>query len=255
MCNVNHQKLLSLLSFLYLVLFSHVISANEEQLEDVESKYQLSVVTENWFPFNYLDENGTITGSSTELVKAVLEHANIPFEIRIYPWQRSYSLARTQENTLIYSIFRSPIREELFHWICPISKKTIHSVYKLSKRADININSKNDLLNYSINVTRGTFPHEFFMGKGMKEGVNLQLTATNEANLLMLIKNRVDLIVEVEVGVFQMLKELGLPANTIEKTYTFDEMNQAQSCMAISKGTPQHIINKIRQSHKTLYLD
>lgn len=254
-CIVNYHKLMSIFGLIFLMLFSHVTNANVDPSEDIDSEYHLSVVTENWYPFNYLDENGVLTGRSTELVKAILEHANIPFEIRVYPWQRSYSLARTQKNTLIYSIFRTPIREELFHWVCPISKKAIHSVYKLSKRVDIKINSKNDLSNYSINVTRGTFPHEFFLGKGMEEGVNLQLTATNEANLLMLIKNRVDLIVEVEVGVFQLLKGLGLPADTIEKAYTFDEMNQAQSCMAISKGTPQHIIEKIKQSHKALYLD
>ncbi|MDG1753016.1 MAG: transporter substrate-binding domain-containing protein [Thalassotalea sp.] len=246
---------MSFFSFILLMLFPYVINANEYTLENIDSKYHLSVVTENWYPFNYLDKNGELTGSSTELVKSILEHANIPYEINVYPWQRSYSLARTQKNTLIYSIFRSPIREEMFHWVCPISTKAIHSVYKLSKRVDIKINSKNDLAEYSINVTRGTFPHEFFLGKGMEEGVNLQLTATNEANLLMLIKNRVDLIVEVEIGVFQMLRELGLPENTIEKAYTFEEMNQAQSCLAVSKGTPQHIIEKIKQSHKALYLD
>jgi polar amino acid transport system substrate-binding protein len=240
---------------IFIFTFTCASDANEKLSPKDVSLFKLSVVTENWYPFNYLDKNGEIAGSSTKRLKSILEHANIPFEIKLYPWQRSYSLARTQQNTLIYSIFRTPIREEMFHWVCPISTKAIHSVYKLSKRVDIKINSINDLADYSINVTRGTFPHEFFLGKGMEEGVNLQLTATNEANLLMLIKNRVDLIVEVEVGVFQMLRDLDLPAETIEKAYTFDEMNQAQSCMAISKGTPQHIIDKIRQSHKALYLD
>jgi len=241
--------------FIFILTFTSASNVNEQLSTEDVALFKLSVVTENWYPFNYLDKNGEIAGSSTERVKSILEFANIPFEIKLYPWQRSYSLARTQENTLIYSIFRSPIRENMFHWICPISSNNVHSVYKLSARDDIRINTKEDLINYSINVTRGTFPHEHFLGKGMKEGVNLQLTATNEANLSMLLKKRVDLIVEVESAIYQMVKDRGLPEDVIEKVYTSEEMNQVQSCMAISKGTPQHIINKIRQSHKTLYLD
>lgn len=98
----------------------------------------------------------------------------------------------------------------MFHWVCPLSSNNIHSVYKLSTRDDIKINTKEDLLNYSMNVTRGTFPHEHFLGQGMKEGVNLQLTATNDANLLMLLKKRVDLIIEVESAIYQMVNDRGL---------------------------------------------
>ena len=63
------------------------------------------------------------------------------------------------------------------------------------------------------------------------------------------------MIIEVESAIYQMVNDRGLSETVIEKVYTSEEMNQVQSCMAISKGTPQHIIDKIKQSHKALYLD
>lgn len=250
---ITFQRCINVITALCFLLFVYSSSATNVDKPIINNKFKLSVVTETWFPFNYFDDNSDIVGSSTELVQAVLAHANIDYEINLYPWQRAFSYARTHKNTLIYSIFRTPIREDLFHWICPITKRTVHSVYKLTNRKDIKINAASDLAKYSINLTRGTFPHEFFLSKGMKEGVNLQLTATNDSNILMLLKNRVDLIVEAEMAIFQMINELELPAGAVEKVYTFDEMNQAPICMALSKGTPEHIVEKIRQSHKALY--
>lgn len=253
MNNNPFKKCLKIITGLCLMLCVQGSIAKGDATQVKDAEFKLSVVTETWFPFNYFDNNNEIVGTSTELVKAILADANISYEINLYPWQRAFSYARTHKNTLIYSIFRTPIREDLLHWICPIAKRTIHSVYKLASREDIKINSASDLANYSINLTRGTFPHEFFISKGMKEGVNLQLTATNDSNILMLLKNRVDLIVEAEMAIFQMINELGLPKDAVEKVYTFDEMNQAPICMALSKDTPEYIVEKIRQSHKALY--
>jgi polar amino acid transport system substrate-binding protein len=238
---------------LLLMFFVQCSYGQEVTKETNADDYTLSVVTEPWFPLNYMDKKGNITGSSTKLVKDILTHANIPYEINLYPWQRAFSYAKNHKDTLIYSIFRTPMREDLLHWICPITKSITPEVFKLSNRKDITINTIEDLTNYSINLTRGTFPHDYFIGKGMKEGVNLQITATNEPNLTMLLNNRVDLIVEAELSIIQILNELGLPKQTVEKVYTFDETNQTPICMALSKETPANIVEKIRQSHKALY--
>jgi len=214
---------------------------------------RLIVVTESWFPYNYVDSNGKITGRSTEVVTSILKHANIDYEIDLYPWQRSYSIAKAQDNVLIYSIYRTEIREKLFHWICPLLSSPPHSVFKLSSRKDLQIKKESDLNKYSFSVTRGTFLHKLFANKGMEEGVNLFLTSSNKSNLQMLLNNRVDLLVEIEDAMVQMLTRMKLPSETIEKVYTLKPEDQVDLCMAISKGTPSHIVDKIRSSHQVLY--
>jgi len=226
----------------------HELSTNTMSPSD-----KLLVVTESWFPYNYVNSKGEIIGSSTEIVTSLLKHANITYEIVLYPWQRSYRIAIEQSNVLIYSIYRTPTREKLFHWICPLSSSPLHSVYKLSSRENLRIKKESDLNKYSFSVTRGTFLHKLFESKGMEEGVNLFLTSSNKSNLQMLLNKRVDLLVEIEDAMVQMLASLNLPSGTIDKVYTLKLEDQAGLCMAISKGTPSHIVDKIRSSHQVLY--
>ena len=69
----------------------------------------------------------------------------------------------------------------------------------------------------------------------------------------MLLKNRVDLLVEIEDAMFQMLARMKLPRETIEKVYTLKLEDQADLCMAISKGTSSDLVDKIRTSYQALY--
>jgi len=213
---------------------------------------QITVVTENWYPFNYLDKNGNIVGKSTDIVKKILSNANIDYSIDIYPWKRSMNLARTRPNVLIYSILRTPIREKLFHWICPISSKVKHQVYKLSSRKDIVVKSEEDIKNYSLSLTRGTFPHQYMQSLGLVDGVNLQVTSENDINVKMLIKGRVDLIVEVESAIYSMLMAQGLKPDYITPLITISLNNNPDNCMAISKQTPIALVERIRQSHNII---
>ena len=134
----NYRFTLIKCIFTFLVLLKFA-NAGENELHDISTNNlspsdKLLVVTESWFPYNYLDSKGEITGSSTAVVTSVLKHANITYEIDLYPWQRSYSIAIAQDNILIYSIYRTPSRENFFHWICPLLSSPLHSFYKLSSR-------------------------------------------------------------------------------------------------------------------------
>jgi len=243
--------------FTYLMLLNFA-NAGENNQHDLNKKSmspsnKLIVVTESWFPYNYVNSKGEISGSSTEIVTSILKHANITYEIDLYPWQRSYSIAMAKDNVLIYSIYRSPAREKYFHWICPLQSSPIHAVYKLASRKNLRIKKESDLKKYSFSVTRGTFFHKLFVGKGMEEGVNLFLTSSNKSSLQMLLNDRVDLLIETEESMLQMLAKQKLLSDTVEKVYTIKPEDQADLCMAISKGTSRNIIDKINSSHQILY--
>lgn len=212
----------------------------------------LQVVTEFWYPFNYKNAQGEIIGSATQSVKQILAKAQVNYEISMYDWSFAYNLARSQANVIIYSILRTPAREHLFHWVCPVASEVKNSVYKLATRKDIRVASINDLVNYSINVTRGTFPHQYFVEQGMEVGKNLQLTSNNQANILMLFKQRVDLIVEAELAIASIVSDAGHSIDEIEKVFTLDPINPRQTCMAISKQTDIKLVQKIQQAHQAL---
>jgi len=252
-----YRNLLLKCIFTLLVLLKLANASENEQHESSTNtgspSDKLLVVTEPWFPYNYVDLEGEVSGISTEIITSVLKHAKIKFKIDIYPWQRSYSMALAQDNVLIYSIYRTQEREKLFHWICPLISSPLQSVYKLSNRKDLHIKKEDDLNKYSFSITRGTYIHKLFVNKGMVEGVNLFLTSSNKSNVQMLLNNRVDLLVEIDEAMEKMLASLNLPSDTIEKVYTLKTEDQAELCMAISKGTPSYIVDKVRSSHQVLY--
>jgi len=242
-------------TFLFLPKFAVAKDINQHDLSTnaMPPNDKVLVVTEQWFPYNFFDAKREIIGSSTKVVRSILNHAEITYEINLYPWQRSYSIAKKNDNVLIYSIYRTPAREEFFHWICPLLSSPQHSIFKLSSRKNLNIKKESDLNKYSFSVTRGTFLHKLFVNKGMEEGVNLFLTSSNKSNLQMLLNNRVDLLVETEDAIAQMLDRLKLPSETIEKVYSLKFDDQADLCLAISKGTQSHIVEKINSSYQFLY--
>ncbi len=215
---------------------------------------KITVVTENWHPYSFLQTDGRIVGQSTSFVRKTLEIAKINYSINLYSWDKAYALARTQESVLIYSIIKTPIREKYFHWFCPIAKPIAQSIYKLSVRDDIEIDKKSDFSGYLFGITRGTFPQDVLAKHGVVEGKNLQLVATSDRNLKMLLLERVDLIVEADDAIFTMLKEGGYPASHIKKIYSFNGHNGGELCMALNKKSSPSIVAKIKEAHKKALL-
>lgn len=85
------------------------------------------VVTEELPPYNFT-ENGVITGSSTEVVRAVMREVGLEADIVSLPWARAMNKALTQPNVLIYTIATTPMRLPQFKWVGEInSSKVVRS--------------------------------------------------------------------------------------------------------------------------------
>ncbi|MFC3052618.1 substrate-binding periplasmic protein [Kordiimonas pumila] len=86
----------------------------------------MMVYTENYPPYNYMNENGEVVGLATENIRKVLDAAGLEYQIRLVPWTRAMYNAQTQKNALIYTITRTPKREEMFDWLVPIAKSNFY---------------------------------------------------------------------------------------------------------------------------------
>ena len=85
-----------------------------------QAQQRLILTTEEYPPYNMSDGQGRVTGVATDIVRALLEGAGIEYEIAVYPWARAIAMARTQVNTCVFSMSRTPEREELYRWIGPL---------------------------------------------------------------------------------------------------------------------------------------
>ncbi|GGB59039.1 hypothetical protein GCM10011316_33860 [Roseibium aquae] len=201
----------------------------------------LKVVTENFAPYNY-EEGGIPKGLSTEVVQAALEAAGIEAQIEFYPWARSYLLAQTQKNTLIYSIARIPEREHLFKWVGHIAPYRT-SLFKLSGRDDVSVTALEDAKAYSVGVTINDVSYQYLMGQGFP---NVVVAETDLLNVRKLALARLDLAAFDEA---QLLENMRLEAMTTD-LFTMVHRIEALSghlYMALQKDSDPDLLHRIRK--------
>jgi polar amino acid transport system substrate-binding protein len=76
--------------------------------------------TEEFAPFNSLGPNGTVTGSSTEVVREILDRLGEKGTIELLPWSEGYRRTLETPGAAQFSTARTPEREALFLWVGPI---------------------------------------------------------------------------------------------------------------------------------------
>jgi len=134
-----------------LLLASGCLSKGE-QSSTVLDMATLTYYTEQFPPFNY-QENGTLKGIAVDLlgeITAKMGRRVTPDQVRLVPWTEGYQAALTRKNTVLFSTFRLPVREQSFKWAGPISTDR----YVLFARRDraITIGRPQDLKGYWIGV-------------------------------------------------------------------------------------------------------
>jgi len=99
------------------------------------SSEKITVLTEEWAPFNYLENNKPV-GISVDIAKEMMKRTGISAEIEIVPWARAYTQAVTRENVMIFTIARTEEREDKFKWVGKVAEKKMY-FFKLKSRKDI----------------------------------------------------------------------------------------------------------------------
>ncbi|MCP3941404.1 MAG: amino acid ABC transporter substrate-binding protein [Desulfobacteraceae bacterium] len=207
----------------------------------------IKIVTENFPPYNY-EENGKITGVSTEIVRAVLQELNIKVEIKVYPWARTLMVARHDENTLIYSIGRNQKRENQYKWIGVIAPADFY-LFALKNRVDIKIKILADAKKYQIGTVREDLREQYLISKGFIKGKNIQSTNRYLLGFQKLLSKRIDLWSMPELTASYIVKKEGYkPEEIIKKVYRLDEVSSEGYYMAFGKKTSDEIVEKFRSA-------
>jgi len=202
----------------------------------------LLIVTEELPPYNY-QENGIAKGLSTEVVEAVLAETGIETDILFYPWARSYLMAQSRKNTLIFSMARIPERENLFEWVgvvCPITT----SFFKLASNPEIEVNSLEDARKYVIGVTLENVNYLYLQSKGFK---NLELEGQDLLNMRKLAHGRIDLVPFDEASFVYQVRKDGMDPARFEAIYQVEDLSK-YLYMAFSKTSDPELVARFRDA-------
>ena len=205
----------------------------------------LTIVTESLPPYNYKIDN-EVRGVSTEVVRAVLQELGIESEIKIYPWARSYQLALKKPNVLIYSISRTPQRENLFHWIGEVAPLNSY-LFKLAARQDIALTDLADAKRYLIGTWREDVSEQHLLSQGFELGKQLDNTGNPEQNITKLLKKRLDLTSDAELSFYFKVQKLGYNPSLFTKAIKLEALS-TPLYMAFSKQTSNEQVEQFRNA-------
>jgi len=211
----------------------------------------LKVVTEEMYPLNYRDSSsGKLKGLSIEIVEAILRASGQSVPIQMLPWRRAYRMALNRENTLIFSLVRSPERESLFHWIGPVHSLNGYLI-ALNSRDDIQLKSLDDANRYQIATISEYYTEDYLLNRGIKRD-KLESVPQGLQAIKMLLSGRVDLIALSDVNFSQNIRKLGIkPKLNFKTKYKFNT-DKVELYLALSKTTPDHLVKKFQTIYRQL---
>jgi len=212
-------QILNLTILLSGIFFPILIHANEKE------KYQVKVVTEYLEPYQIQNKDGSLGGFSTDVVNALFKQANSSANIHVMPWARSYEVSMTEKNVMIYSIAHTKKRDPLFQWVGKLKEERLF-FWGLKTRFPLPINTLALLKGYKIAASRQSNVAEYLKENNF---FNVYQLIKEDQNMLMLYKDRVDLIVATELTLRNRAEKLGLDFNQLIKIREVKELNNELS--------------------------
>ena len=225
------------------------ISADANEIEGVialgriekdESNVSHLWVITNLEPlFSERGPRGKLKGYAIELVQNILQQANLPTEILTAPWQRIFVESSMKPDVLVFSLARTPEREEAFYWITPITE----NAYSMFVRADYqgDATSLEDLPKGSrIAVLKGDFRQELVKAAG-----HIDVTEDSWDKVVMQLTNGgADYLFLSDGGANIICDGLNGACEGFKKLFTYQK---ATTYLAMSKkGTNQALVNKLK---------
>jgi len=207
---------------------------------------RLVLTTLEYPPLTFANPAGKheITGIATEVVREIMERTGIKYEIRILPWQRAFSMAKTQADTCVYATTLTESRLPNFKWVAPILENKWAIFAK--KDSKISIKSLGELKQYRVGGLQGSGMAKFLE----KNGVPMELTVNNGLNARKLEAGRVDLWASSAFTATYLAKREGAP--NIENLLTFKRTWMGLACNA---SVPDDLIAKLNQALRSVVAD
>jgi polar amino acid transport system substrate-binding protein len=202
----------------------------------------LSVLSEDYTPFQYTDAQGQPAGFGVELVREIFKMAEIEIkdqQIEILPWARSYERTLTKPATSVFMTVRNKQREALFKWVGPLATRTMW-LYKLRSRSDIQFTTLEEAKRYSIAAYNQAADTDYLTSLGFEVQIISQQRQLTE----MLVKGRMDLMSSNEPTMAARLRDLDLEPEVVEPMMILDD--RFAYYLALNINTPDEQVKRLQ---------
>ncbi len=196
-----------------------------------EQPAKLRVITEEYPPFNYTDAGGNLVGSSTAEVKGILNKLGENITIEVMPWSRAYETVLAEPDTALYSMARTPERENVFMWVGPIG--SYENWLYVKKGSKIRIGNLDEAKAVkSIAAVKDEAGQQKLAQQGF---INFVYTDSTAEGLKKLAAGEVDLWLGTGTDVEMVAKQAGVDPSEIEAVAF---VHKVDLYIAFNKNTP-----------------
>ncbi len=201
----------------------------------------LRIITEIYPPYNFVDKNDNITGQSTDIVRAIMEKTGTQANIEVMPLSQGLALAEKGPNVVIYSLNRTPQRENLFKWVGPIGSYEQAFYARAGSATAAKALFYSQLEDFkkvgSIGVYQGDAGAQFLASQGF---TNLDYSLTDADALKKLMDGTVDLWLGNKDGLAITAAQAGVNPEDLFMVPTV--VIQADLYIAFSKDVPDSTV-------------
>ncbi len=209
------------------------------------------IVTEESYPLSFsstIEGGREIEGLATNLVREVMDKAQLEYELLLLPWARAIKKTETNRNVLIYSIARTQAREQQYKWVGEVIKLD-YWLYGLKSNPMLGVGrQENDLRDLKVGVVRNDIFHRYLRDQGYK---NLVVLESGERLLSLLDRGRIDLLPSNSIGLRPFCQHQEFDCERLTQVKALEEISTALY-MAFNLDSEDQIVRKATAAYDQL---
>lgn len=207
----------------------------------------MTILTEDYPPLSYL-ENGVVTGYGADVVAAIQAELQTKAVPELMNWDAAYKRALTEPNVVLFTMEKTPEREDKFFFIGPLGDN-ISSFYTLkdSELAVPDLKTAQGVK--AIATTTDWFTEQYLKEQGF---TNLVSKPDPKDDIRMLTDKVADLSVFTDVTYPQIAKDAGIDPAALKPVL---ELMKTEYYIAISKQTDPKTVGRWREAFAKLQRD
>ncbi|MDR6234003.1 substrate-binding periplasmic protein [Pseudomonas oryzihabitans] len=213
---------------------------------DLPEGYQLTLLTENFPPYNFsvdgknFARDADLKGIAVDMVREMCQRAGIPYNLTLrFPWERIYGMALDQPDHGVFVTARLPEREALFKWVGPIGPDD----WVLLGRPDSHLQLRNldEVRKQQLKI--GAYQGDAIAESLLKQGFTPELALRDQENVQRLLKGQIDVWATGDPAGRYLARQ-----ENVSGLKTLLRFNTGELFLALNKQTPDEVVQKLQKA-------
>lgn len=227
------------------VSLNSTVTANELNVNP-STLPKVTFYTESYPPSNYM-KNDKLVGISVDSLKLMWADQGLDEQnISLVSWTRGYRNVLKSANTALFTVSKTPARENLFKWVGPLFK-SVH-VLIAKKSSNLNFENLGDVLSHSVATIQGDISEISLLQVGFPD-FNMAKVKSLERAFMILQSGRVDMMMVSVHGFQHLSKLLNIDSSKYEQVW---QVNQTGNYIAFNVETSDKVIQRYQQAFENV---